>query len=653
MSDARVVFDYDAEADDELTLKEGDLIRNIVKKEDGWWEGELRGRRGMFPENFVEEIKKSDTREEKALKKPDVSNETNAVAKVTFDYDAENDDELTLKEGDIVKVLNQEEEGWWKGELNGKIGVFPANFVELVKGSVSMTESQPVSVTPHQEPAVEQVETPEKRAIAIGGVGFGGLLTQDALSGIKLRSSSGAKQNHKPEKPTEVSELSKKLSIKRNPPHQHGHERPTKHSKPKERALVEFDYEGEQSDELTLHKGDILYILEKDVNEGWSKGELNGKVGLFPDNFVKLLPPEEPKKEADVSKSKDTTETALSKKTAVDEDSMDAKPSRPDFPFPKLKKPPAERPPPPHANDSSHPEFPVTLKPIPGAKPPDEITKKSEPPPLESKPTPDEKAPKLHEKPQIKKPAPVLPKKPDKPKPPADGPQKTKDQPISPPAASKKPAGAVLRHLNGPGKDPHKRFSAVTPDEVAQEAKPKRLSQGLDDSVNFNDIKSNAVLQPLTSDRPKNSAKNPPSKYVRPHSPKKTNAPELPHMSEKNIEAEWIKEAKELKKPVDKPKKPVIPESPVVRPIVSTGEPNSVKQLQDEINNLKDSVESITREFKEYVQRSEKKFEKMEKKFLDVVEDITKELDEEKKARSAVDVEVNRLRKLIKNQMSS
>lgn len=43
----------------------------------------------------------------------------------------------------------------------------------------------------------------------------------------------------------------------------------------------------------------------------------------------------------------------------------------------------------------------------------------------------------------------------------------------------------------------------------------------------------------------------------------------------------------------------------------------------------------------------------MEKKFLDVVDDITKELDEEKKARSAVDVEVNRLRKLIKNQMSS
>lgn len=56
--DAKVLFEYDAEADDELTLKEGDFIRNVVKKEDGWWEGELHGRRGMFPENFVEEIKR-------------------------------------------------------------------------------------------------------------------------------------------------------------------------------------------------------------------------------------------------------------------------------------------------------------------------------------------------------------------------------------------------------------------------------------------------------------------------------------------------------------------------------------------------------------------------------------------------------------------
>lgn len=37
--------------------------------------------------------------------------------------------------------------------------------------------------------------------------------------------------------------------------------------------------------------------------------------------------------------------------------------------------------------------------------------------------------------------------------------------------------------------------------------------------VNLNDIKSSAVLQPLTSDRPKNPAKNPPTKYGGPRSP--------------------------------------------------------------------------------------------------------------------------------------
>ena len=71
------------------------------------------------------------------------SSEKTSIAKVTFDYEAENDDELSLKEGEIVEVLSQEEEGWWKGSLNGKVGVFPANFVELEKGVVSIPKAQP------------------------------------------------------------------------------------------------------------------------------------------------------------------------------------------------------------------------------------------------------------------------------------------------------------------------------------------------------------------------------------------------------------------------------------------------------------------------------------------------------------------------------
>lgn len=53
---------------------------------------------------------------------------------VRYSYKAQNEDELSLKEGDIVTILNKDcqDPGWWKGENNGKIGVFPDNFVVLL-----------------------------------------------------------------------------------------------------------------------------------------------------------------------------------------------------------------------------------------------------------------------------------------------------------------------------------------------------------------------------------------------------------------------------------------------------------------------------------------------------------------------------------------
>lgn len=49
-----VEFDYDALHDDELTLRLGDVIKNVrYVEEDGWMEGDLNGKRGLFPDNFV------------------------------------------------------------------------------------------------------------------------------------------------------------------------------------------------------------------------------------------------------------------------------------------------------------------------------------------------------------------------------------------------------------------------------------------------------------------------------------------------------------------------------------------------------------------------------------------------------------------------
>ena len=53
---------------------------------------------------------------------------------VVYPYQAINDDELSLAEGQIVTVLSRdvEDKGWWKGEVDGRQGVFPDNFVKLI-----------------------------------------------------------------------------------------------------------------------------------------------------------------------------------------------------------------------------------------------------------------------------------------------------------------------------------------------------------------------------------------------------------------------------------------------------------------------------------------------------------------------------------------
>merc|ERR1712146_825136 len=51
-----------------------------------------------------------------------------------YDCDAQEDNKLSFKEGDIVTVLDKfRGAGWWKAELNGRVGLLPNNFVSEYK----------------------------------------------------------------------------------------------------------------------------------------------------------------------------------------------------------------------------------------------------------------------------------------------------------------------------------------------------------------------------------------------------------------------------------------------------------------------------------------------------------------------------------------
>ena len=50
--------------------------------------------------------------------------------------DDDDDDKLDLEKGDVVTVLLKRDSHWWIGELEGERGLFPANNVKEIKGTV-------------------------------------------------------------------------------------------------------------------------------------------------------------------------------------------------------------------------------------------------------------------------------------------------------------------------------------------------------------------------------------------------------------------------------------------------------------------------------------------------------------------------------------
>ncbi|XP_066495699.1 vinexin isoform X2 [Tiliqua scincoides] len=67
---------------------------------------------------------------------------------------------------------------------------------------------------------------------------------------------------------------------------------PKRDEKKMKAARLKFDFQAESPKELTLQKGDIVYI-HKEVDRNWLEGEHHGRVGIFPANYVEVLPPTE------------------------------------------------------------------------------------------------------------------------------------------------------------------------------------------------------------------------------------------------------------------------------------------------------------------------------------------------------------------------
>uniref|UniRef100_A0A668SKE8 Osteoclast-stimulating factor 1 n=1 Tax=Oreochromis aureus TaxID=47969 RepID=A0A668SKE8_OREAU len=227
---ARAIYDFKAQTSKELTFKKGDAVNIIRQIDNNWYEGEHRGRMGIFPIAYVEKMPSSEKQQPIRPPPPAHVREIGeAVAR--YNFNADTNVELSLRKGERVIVIRQVDQNWYEGKIpdTTKQGIFPVSYVDLVKRSPSKSSAH--HIDPHGYPSNRTPSsTPVKRSV------------QDALHGG-------------------------------GDPYQ---------------AL--YNYMPRNEDELELREGDIVDVMEK-CDDGWFVGTSRRSklFGTFPGNYVKQL----------------------------------------------------------------------------------------------------------------------------------------------------------------------------------------------------------------------------------------------------------------------------------------------------------------------------------------------------------------------------
>ncbi|XP_057608495.1 sorbin and SH3 domain-containing protein 2 isoform X28 [Chionomys nivalis] len=149
IGEAIAKYNFNADTNVELSLRKGDRIILLKRVDQNWYEGKIPGsnRQGIFPVSYVEIIKKN---AQGADDYPDPpiphsyssdrvhSLSSNKPHRSVFTHDniqgqgEPNEDELELRESDVVDVMEKCDDGWFVGTSRRTkfFGTFPGNYVK-------------------------------------------------------------------------------------------------------------------------------------------------------------------------------------------------------------------------------------------------------------------------------------------------------------------------------------------------------------------------------------------------------------------------------------------------------------------------------------------------------------------------------------------
>ncbi|XP_043098947.1 sorbin and SH3 domain-containing protein 1 isoform X3 [Puntigrus tetrazona] len=139
---ARAIYDFKAQSAKELSFKKGDAVNIIRQIDSNWYEGEHRGRIGIFPISYVEKVA-SPERRQPVRPPPPAQVREMGEAMARYNFNADTNVELSLRKGERVILLRKVDQNWYEGKIPGsnKQGIFPVSYVDVIKGSPSKSPS--------------------------------------------------------------------------------------------------------------------------------------------------------------------------------------------------------------------------------------------------------------------------------------------------------------------------------------------------------------------------------------------------------------------------------------------------------------------------------------------------------------------------------
>ncbi|XP_005380786.1 PREDICTED: F-BAR and double SH3 domains protein 1 isoform X1 [Chinchilla lanigera] len=156
---AHVVFGYQAGHEDELTIMEGEWLEVIEEGDaDEWVKARNQyGEVGFVPERYLNFPDLSLPESGHDSDNPSGAEPTAFLARALYSYIGQSEEELSFPEGALIRLLPRAQDGvddgFWRGEFGGHVGVFPSLLVEELLGPPGPPElSDPEQMLPSPSP---------------------------------------------------------------------------------------------------------------------------------------------------------------------------------------------------------------------------------------------------------------------------------------------------------------------------------------------------------------------------------------------------------------------------------------------------------------------------------------------------------------------